>query len=964
MQIARLGLLVVLLAGIGLARTATPPPPGQRIYDTKWMNINRWLCPFYNDGKYGIDNSAGGDAGGSWPQPFKNCYIFGAGLWFGSLKPNANDTSKVDTLVTFGYNPNSGGTEMTPTITAFGDQGAGSTDDKVYVYPGDWQIPRQRWLDAYPGDTMIDKLVPKENFSLQDMWCAYSDVLPENHISPGKPQGIDIFQTVYAWNYPTNQDIFFIIYYVRNSGTDTLKHCYMGAVMDADVGAAGDDMVGLLDSTFVPGAGLVQNVGYVGDNDNRENAGATWEEGTPGVFAYKFLASPADTSGRELGMTAFKKFTIDIDPVTDPAQYLTMAGYDYRTGVFSPYDSVDLAPADKRFIQCSGPFDLVPGQVERLIVAAIGAPFGGPGQTWNNRPIDSLVHLANTANSAQFIFDQGWLLPSPPSAPNVTLVPGDNQVRIVWDNLPEVTADPYWERVVGDSTSPNYDPNYIGYDFQGYQLMKSRDGAEWTTLAQWDKVDTFPRGGTDSVFEFAPAGDTAHQIEMRNSGLRYSFTDNDVTNGFNYYYCVLAYDWNRTTRYDSLGNPDGFDTLILRSGFISNDSVVPRWEAVNYIMPSATLVTEVGDVTGPDTLGLRLTPEVAAPFLVTADTCRLTFGAPEYAGSSTGSTYRYNMVNTATGETAFTGVQAYDVNTELEFFMPVFNGLALTCSMRVIGPTNAFDTVFVTSPTYPSSRVQQSGATSVAFWAFRGSSYEIRWSTTPYLTVQVLDVTHNNVPVAFAAFDGRSVTQDQANGWCFVDRAGRNPSDTCKATSARLYICGGYIALNATPTGDSAIGSLTSSITNGDVWLANGEVGFGTAPYYNQYLVVPTPGITDAGRAYKLNVMVVPNPYIIFNGWEASTEQRVVRFTNLPGECTIRIYTTSGDLVKILHHRDRGTHPGAQPLELGGTETWDFTNESPGAGAGSSGQLIAAGVYVWHVESAVGEQVGKLVFIH
>jgi hypothetical protein len=90
----------------------------------------------------------------------------------------------------------------------------------------------------------------------------------------------------------------------------------------------------------------------------------------------------------------------------------------------------------------------------------------------------------------------------------------------------------------------------------------------------------------------------------------------------------------------------------------------------------------------------------------------------------------------------------------------------------------------------------------------------------------------------------------------------------------------------------------------------------------------------------------------------------VVRFTNLPGECTIRIYTTSGDLVKILHHRDRGTHPGAQPLELGGTETWDFTNESPGAGAGSSGQLIAAGVYVWHVESAVGEQVGKLVFIH
>jgi hypothetical protein len=50
---------------------------------------------------------------------------------------------------------------------------------------------------------------------------------------------------------------------------------------------------------------------------------------------------------------------------------------------------------------------------------------------------------------------------------------------------------------------------------------------------------------------------------------------------------------------------------------------------------------------------------------------------------------------------------------------------------------------------------------------------------------------------------------------------------------------------------------------------------------------------------------------------------------------------------------------------VGGTETWDFTNESPGMSqTAASGQLIASGVYVWHVESAVGEQVGKLVFIY
>jgi len=76
-------------------------------------------------------------------------------------------------------------------------------------------------------------------------------------------------------------------------------------------------------------------------------------------------------------MTAFKKFTIDIDPVTDAAQYLTMAGFDYRTGVYAPYDSAkDIAAADKRFVQCSGPFTLAPQQMVRLVIACIGAPFG------------------------------------------------------------------------------------------------------------------------------------------------------------------------------------------------------------------------------------------------------------------------------------------------------------------------------------------------------------------------------------------------------------------------------------------------------------------------------------------------------------------------------------------------------------------------------------------------------------
>jgi hypothetical protein len=681
------------------------------------------------------------------------------------------------------------------------------------------------------------------------------------------------------------------------------------------------------------------------------------------VFAYKFLESPRkpapDTN--QLGMTAFKRFTIDIDPVTDPTQYMTMAGYDYRTGVLSPFDSVDLQAADKRFIQCSGPFDLAPGQTEKLVVAAMCAPFGGPNQAWNARPLDSLVHLANVANSAQYIYDQGWLLPSPPLAPNVTLVPGDNQVRIVWDNKPEVTPDPYWERVVGDPNSPNYDSLYQGYDFQGYMVYKSLNGSDWEVLGRYDKADTIPNDTT--LWSYPPAGDSTLPdslwIKMTNNGLRYTFTDNDVTNGFTYYYCVAAYDWNfQSKAADSLGNPQ-WDTLILRSGLVSSLSTIPRWEAVNYEQPEGKVKTALGDSTNP---ALEFILSVAAPFLVSPDTYKLEFGPPVFNGGASKVRYDCWMTNTASSETAFKSSMAYEVNDKTHYALPVFNGYALDCTLNMKTPTSAFDTVFVTSGAYPADRVRPSGVGGQALWASRGASYDIHWQTQPFLTARIYDATHGGVEVPFSRFDNRSAAP--ANGWCFVDRTARAPTDTCTANAARLYICGGYVALNRVGTTDSAIAGHTSEISDGDVWTAHGEVQFGTAPAYNQYRIIPTPGVARADTTFTLDVKVVPNPYIVFNGWEQNSEQRVVKFTHLPNECTIRIYTTSGDLVKVIHHSDTDTEEGAQPLELGGTATWDFTNESPGAGVGSSGQLIASGVYVWHVESPVGEQVGKLVFIH
>ncbi len=971
---ARLGIALALLLALGLgaaleARSATPPPRGQRIYDMQWLTINKWRCPFYNDGRYGIDITVGsGVAGGSWPQPYKNMYVFGAGMWFGSLKPRHDGTEKVDTLVSFGYNPNSGGTEMTPVLTKNVEGGAGAPEDRIYKYPDNFPPPvelRERWGTGNPSQDSA--LIPYENFSLQDLWCCYSDAAPENHISPGKPQGIDIYQTIYAWNYPTNQDIFFIIYQIRNSGTDTLKRCYAGAVMDPDVGDAPDDMVGLISSEQIYGVGLVENVGYAGDNDNYEAPGSTWESGTPGVFAYKFLESPRRPDGQQLGMTAFKKFTIDIDPVTDPAQYLTMAGYDYRTGVFAPYDSQDVAPADKRFIQCSGPFDLAPGEVARLVVAGIAAPYGGPNQPWADRGRDSLIYLGRVANTAQFIYDQGWLLPGPPLAPNLTLVPGDNKVRIVWDNLPEKTPDPYWARVVGDPGNPNYDPKYRGYDFQGYIVYKSRNGVDWRILAQCDLADTIP--SPDTLLAFPPGNDSTLPdslwIKMRNTGTFYSLDDPNVVNGFTYYYCVTAYDWNYvTTQRDSSGTPIAWDTLILRSGLVSNFTTTPRWEPANYIEPTTSIQTLLGDVEKP---GLKCSVYVVAPFKVTADEYQLRFDKPTFGGGPNTGINKYWMLNVTKGTIVDSGAFLYTLGTKMTRYLPVFNGQSMKLSFYQLAPTKGVDTVYVESGSYPPDKPRGGGSAPQGAWAFRGADYRVRWdNSSGYLTCKVWDATHtlegDTAWVPFTRFDGLSSSRANADGWCFVNLAGRNPTDTLKPGMYSLYIGGGYVTLNFNPVtgrGDS-VGVLVNDIQPGDVWLLKGRTAEYTAAYLNRYTVTSVPGVDDTSKKYTLNVKVVPNPYIVFNSWEKRSDERVVRFTHLPAECVIRIYTTSGDLVKTIQHK--ATPEGGQELKDGGTATWDFTNDS--GSARTSGQLVASGVYVYHVESAVGEAVGKFVFVH
>jgi len=132
--------------------------------------------------------------------------------------------------------------------------------------------------------------------------------------------------------------------------------------------------------------------------------------------------------------------------------------------------------------------------------------------------------------------------------------------------------------------------------------------------------------------------------------------------------------------------------------------------------------------------------------------------------------------------------------------------------------------------------------------------------------------------------------------------------------------------------------------------LESGKAFLPTDQTTNENTVEARP--VNAQRQSLATVRVVPNPYVISATWERKRlgdpklgePIRDIAFTNLPAQCTIRIYTLDGNLVKTIDHTN-GT----------GTEFWDLRS--------FSNQLIATGMYIYHVKSDAGEKVSKFAVV-
>ena len=248
-----------LLLGLGTAfgRTATnaPRPHGRR-FDVVYLSKNQWRMPITNYGTFGHD-VARGTAGGEWPRGSGDLYIFGAGIWFGSIKQGS---AGIETTVTCGYNPNSGKSEFTPGAWANAGGGYASRDfERVYMYPEDWP-PDPTVFPASMQDSFLTSLkvplpsgetisnyfdpIPRKAISSGDCWSVFNDGDPANEEYGGTGSGIEVYQNTYGWSLPWNRDVVFFVYNVRNVTTDTISNAYMAMCCDGDIGSAGNDYCG------------------------------------------------------------------------------------------------------------------------------------------------------------------------------------------------------------------------------------------------------------------------------------------------------------------------------------------------------------------------------------------------------------------------------------------------------------------------------------------------------------------------------------------------------------------------------------------------------------------------------------------------------------------------------------------------------------------------------------------------
>lgn len=639
-------------------------------------------------------------------------------------------------------------------------------------------------------------------------------------------------------------------------------------------------------------------------------------------------------------------------------------------------------PGENDLVVSSSLFPLKAGQTERISLAII------LGVTEDE--------VLNSRDKALQAYLEDYQFAQAPITPELSAVPGDGKVTLYWDSDAEDSFDNF---LAGLGRNPN--------DFEGYRVYRSTDPAFLDALtitdgfgnallrkpiAQFDKINGF--GGFHPVdvngvkFYLGTNRQDAGEDEQ---GLTHSYVDTDVTNGIRYFYAVTAYDFGSTI--DNIP-PTETPIRIQRQA----DGTITTGRNVVAVTPTAPVagfkgadITDLARVEGATSS--RIGYEIIDPTVLNdGERFRVTFEDTLRLGGrnfpDTLITKNYTLTNVSTGETLIDRSRSFLSGAEF----PIFDtegdplGFKLDFILEPFIVLNKSASSWTNPDVYPPTLEPYLSAGFLkglrnpadyrvkVVGAGEGQSVEI--AVARRLT---LPARPTNVQVFRINPDGTETEIDYAfwdlTGDDFISAESTQPAtftaDPSIGESDLLILREPQVGAGGDPIitwrlGMNFVFRDNENPVQGDVLDVITRKPFLSTDAFEFTTSAPT--VTRANPDSLLGLIsVVPNPYVVTNSFETLNPfatgrgPRVIKFTNLPPQATVRIFTLSGKQITALR-RDEGTNDGvtSDPMAaenlLNGTLDWDLESDD--------GLTISYGVYLYHVEAPdLGETTGTFAII-
>ncbi|MCK5145335.1 hypothetical protein KAR48_01195 [bacterium] len=753
-----------------------------------------------------------------------------------------------------------------------------------------------------------------------------------------------------------NED--FIIYkmLVTNISDKVMEDVYIGMHDDPDTPEQGasewtDDYAALIakgddvDGYTASEDTLLWNFSYLWDGDDRVQGLIPSKVAWVGL---KILETPEDPAnpGNPMGLTTMDVFAYSNAPQTTDADYNQLA-----SGI-KPPDNVEPHAEDWTqtpnsygpditYVVGSGPFTLNPGETLNFALASVH------GVNKND--------LFNNAMLCQILYNNDYAAAEAPPEPKVIAYAGDHSVTLHWDGTDTEQAiyrgldgsiDHIGDKLTGNNS------------FEGYQIYKSLDrGLTWgdpvidiqgvpkgyIPLAQYDIVNGI-QGESETRRFFWLGSD---------NGLAHSFTDNNVQNGYEYWYAVVAYDsddgpipplanaikkdaatpGDNTVKAIPLANVSGFEV-----GAISADISHSTGNADGE--PAVTVYNPAGLMDANYTITFS-----AAAAAKAMDTQVLSKTSALPAKDAVAAAVDgFTVTNTTTGEVVVNNdgheLKNWPFYDEDDDNIAFFDGLGLKVPPVAAGAKS----------------ITGSGATYGTDYELKADGYynlppapdhdyEFEFTSENYTIFSLWNILGYGEPDSESNYKVTDITSGEQICVIWEDRGDYN----------LVYDHGEKIMLNHTPyAADAALDNYSGF---------KFKLNVTTAPAVGDKITVITNKVYTESDVYSFSttketaanvvendlkkITTVPNPFVVSSRFEIGAYgiEKVVQFHHLPPECTIRIYNMAGDLINTIHH-DNGT-----PLDK-----WTLQS--------SNGQEVAFGIYFYHIDApGIGEHVGKMAII-